>query len=124
MGGGAAVTPSVSLCMIAKDEESNLAQCLSSIAGHVDQIVVVDTGSSDNTKGVARSFGAEVYDCNPQTHPQYFFIDDEASCTQFGAPPPYSGDVALGDFGGARNESFKYARCDYRMWVDADDVVE
>lgn len=53
--------PVLSLCMIVKDEEESLPLCLKSIAGVVDQIVVVDTGSSDKTMDVARSFGAETY---------------------------------------------------------------
>ena len=48
----------ISLCLIAKNEEANLAGCLEPISGLVDEIVLVDTGSSDRTKDVAASLGA------------------------------------------------------------------
>lgn len=52
----------ISLCMIVKNEEKYLAQCLESVKAVVDEIVIVDTGSSDKTKEIAASFGAKVYD--------------------------------------------------------------
>jgi hypothetical protein len=50
----------VSLCVIARDEAEHLGPCLQSTAGAVDEIVVVDTGSSDDTIEVARAHGANV----------------------------------------------------------------
>lgn len=50
----------VSACLIVKDEEANLARCLASLAGVVDEIVVADTGSSDATVAIAESHGAKV----------------------------------------------------------------
>lgn len=50
----------VSLCMIVKNEEQYLEQCLASIGGAVDEICVVDTGSSDRTIEIAKRFGARV----------------------------------------------------------------
>lgn len=117
-------TTTVSLCMIVRDEQDNLGQCLSSVRPHVDQLVIVDTGSTDSTVSVAQSFGAEVHRFDATTHPDSFYRDDEATCTAFGAPPPFSGDVALGDFGAARQFSFEQAKCDYVLWLDADDVLE
>ena len=52
--------PLVSACMIVRNEEAHLARCLQSIAGLVDDIVIVDTGSTDSTVEIARSFGAQV----------------------------------------------------------------
>jgi glycosyltransferase involved in cell wall biosynthesis len=52
----------VSLCMIVKNEEEQLAKCLGSVKPIVDEIIVVDTGSNDRTKDIARVFGAKVYD--------------------------------------------------------------
>ena len=46
--------------MIVRDEEEMLPRCLAAVAGAVDEIVVVDTGSSDATIEIARSFGARV----------------------------------------------------------------
>ncbi len=51
-----------SLTMIVRDEENNLPACLSSVAGLFDEIVVVDTGSTDRTAEIAREFGARVFD--------------------------------------------------------------
>jgi tetratricopeptide (TPR) repeat protein len=52
---------SVSLCMIVKNEEKHLARCLRSAKPVVDEIVVVDTGSTDETQKIAVVFGARVY---------------------------------------------------------------
>ncbi len=53
----------ISVCMIVKNEERFLAQCLESLKGMVDEINIVDTGSSDRTIEIARSFGANVQEC-------------------------------------------------------------
>ncbi|PFK27217.1 tetratricopeptide repeat-containing glycosyltransferase family 2 protein [Bacillus cereus] len=86
---------SISLCMIVKNEEANLGRCLQSIEGIADEIIIVDTGSTDNTKEIARKFTKRVYD--------FQWIDD---------------------FSAARNESFRYAQKEYILWLDADDVIE
>src|SRR5262249_35851460 len=54
--------PRVSLCLIVKGEEAHLGRCLRSVADLVDEVVVVDTGSSDRTKEVAAAGGAHVHD--------------------------------------------------------------
>lgn len=51
----------ISACMIAKNEEKNIRACIESYKDIVDQIVVVDTGSTDGTKDIAQALGAEVY---------------------------------------------------------------
>lgn len=116
--------PTISLCLIAKDESANIDQCLRSVAGCWDQLIVVDTGSQDDTREVAVKFGASVYQFDHRNHPEAFFKDDEETCKLFGAPGPYSNEWALSDFAAARNESFKHATCDYVAWVDCDDVLE
>ena len=62
---------SVSLTMIVRDEEKNLSKCLESVRGLFDEIVIVDTGSIDRTKEIAREFGAKVFD--------FVWIDDFAA---------------------------------------------
>lgn len=52
----------ISLVMIVKNEEQNLANCLNSVKYIVDEIIIVDTGSTDSTKEIALSFGANVFD--------------------------------------------------------------
>lgn len=54
--------PTLSLCMIVKNEEAYIAQCLLSVVPIVDEMIIVDTGSTDRTKDIAKAFGAEVYD--------------------------------------------------------------
>jgi glycosyltransferase involved in cell wall biosynthesis len=81
--------------MIGRDEEKNLAACLSSVRGLFDEIVVVDTGSTDRTVEIARSFGSRVFD--------FVWVDD---------------------FAAARNAALARATGDYAFWLDADDIVE
>jgi predicted O-linked N-acetylglucosamine transferase (SPINDLY family)/GT2 family glycosyltransferase len=87
--------PRVSLCMIVKNEEENLPACLGSAADLVDEIVVVDTGSSDHTKEVAARFGAKIVD--------FPWVDS---------------------FAAARNESLRHATGKWIFWLDADDRLD
>lgn len=84
----------ISLCLIVKNEEDVLGRCLESAKDFADEIIVVDTGSTDKTKDIARQFTDKVYD--------FEWIDD---------------------FSAARNFVFSKATKDYQMWLDADDVV-
>jgi glycosyltransferase involved in cell wall biosynthesis len=84
----------LSLCMIVRDEEEMLPRCLGAIADAVDEIVIVDTGSSDRTIEIARSFDAKV-------------IEREWT----------------GSFSDARNASFDAATGDWVMYLDADEVL-
>ena len=63
--------------MIVRDEENNLPTCFSSVAGLFDEIVVVDTGSKDRTREIAREFGARVFD--------FVWVDDFAAAQERGA---------------------------------------
>lgn len=54
--------PKISLCLIARDEERFLAACLASVRDAVDELIVVDTGSSDATRSIALDAGAQVLD--------------------------------------------------------------
>jgi tetratricopeptide (TPR) repeat protein len=82
----------LSLCMIVKNEKANLPACLSSAQGLADEIIVVDTGSTDGTQEIARSFGAKVIQSDWQ-----------------------------GDFSLARNLSLAEAKGHWILWLDADD---
>ncbi|MBI3258868.1 MAG: glycosyltransferase [Ignavibacteriae bacterium] len=84
--------PLLSLSMIVKNEEKNLAGCLESVKNIVDEIIILDTGSTDSTMDIARSFGASVY---------------EKEWT--------------GDFAEARNESLKYCTGKWILYLDADE---
>src|SRR5579884_1711515 len=84
----------ISLCMIVKNEERFLEQCLRSVAGIVDEINIVDTGSTDRTVEIARSFGARV------EHREW-----------------------RNDFGWARNESLKMATKRWIFQLDADEEL-
>lgn len=53
--------PTISLCMIVKDEEAHIARCLDSVADLVDEIIVVDTGSTDRTVEIVSAYPAQLY---------------------------------------------------------------
>lgn len=55
-------TPDITLCMIVKNEANYLEKCLSSVQGIVSEIIIVDTGSEDNSKDIALKFGAKLID--------------------------------------------------------------
>ncbi len=82
----------ISLCVIVKNEAHYLTDCLESVKDIVDEIVVVDTGSTDNSKEIAKSFGAKVFDFN--------WVDD---------------------FSAARNFSLSKATKDWILYLDADE---
>ncbi|MDE7323039.1 MAG: glycosyltransferase [Lachnospiraceae bacterium] len=87
--------PTISLCMIVKNEEMHIARCLDSVAGLVDEMIIIDTGSTDRTVEIVSGYTSKVF-----THPW------------------------KDDFSDARNESFSRAAMDYCMWMDADDILE
>lgn len=67
----------VTLCMIVKNEEENIEGCLSKIRNLINEIVVVNTGSTDNTKNIALEFTNKVYDykwCSDFSAARNFFI--------------------------------------------------
>lgn len=84
----------LSVCMIVKNEELILERVLKCASKFADEIIVVDTGSTDNTKKIAKKFTKKIYD--------FVWVDD---------------------FSKARNASFEKATKDYLMWLDADDVI-
>lgn len=85
----------VSAILIVKNEEQRLATCLSSLKGFADQIVVVDTGSTDRTVEIAKSFGAT--------------MGEFAWCN---------------DYSAARNESLRLATGHWALWIDADEELD
>ncbi len=87
--------PRVSLCMIVKNEEAHLSACLESVADLVDEMVVVDTGSTDATAAVASRRGARVH--------SFEWIDS---------------------FAAVRNESLRHAQGDWIFWLDADEMLD
>ncbi|MFQ5686342.1 MAG: glycosyltransferase, partial [Candidatus Scalindua sp.] len=87
--------PTLSLCMIVKDEEKFLPTCLESVKDYVDEIIIVDTGSTDRTVEIAERYNTRVY-----RHPWE------------------------NSFSKARNYSLKYATCDWILILDADEEIE
>ncbi|TCN22299.1 tetratricopeptide repeat-containing glycosyltransferase family 2 protein [Mesobacillus foraminis] len=84
----------ISLCMIVKNEEGTIERCLESVKGIVDEIIIVDTGSTDRTKEIVAQYTDHVVD--------FCWVDD---------------------FAAARNFAFSHAKMDYIFWLDADDVL-
>lgn len=82
------------LCMIVKNEENTLKCCLESVKDLFDEIIIVDTGSSDDTVNIARLFTDKVH---------HFLWTD--------------------NFSEARNYAFSLATTDYAVWLDADDII-
>ncbi|HUB88085.1 MAG TPA: glycosyltransferase [Verrucomicrobiae bacterium] len=87
-------SPRLSVCLIVKNEEKFLTQCLSSVKAIAHQIVVVDTGSTDRTVEIAKSFGAEIY--------PFAWRDD---------------------FSAARNAALEHATGDWILMLDADEEL-
>jgi glycosyltransferase involved in cell wall biosynthesis len=84
----------ISLCMIVRNEEPRIAACLNSVRPYVGEMIVVDTGSTDRTREIARECGARLFEM----------------------PWPDS-------FAEARNQSIALARGRWIIWLDADDVM-
>jgi glycosyltransferase involved in cell wall biosynthesis len=87
--------PSVALCVIARDEEQFIGKCLASARPFVDEIIVVDTGSTDSTREIARAHGARV--------------EEFAWCD---------------DFSAARNVAIEAATADWILMLDADEELD
>lgn len=85
----------ISLCMIVRNEEEYIRKCLDSVKDFVDEIIIVDTGSSDNTQNICKEFGAKIYD--------YVFMDD---------------------FSDARNYSLSLATGSWILVLDADESID
>lgn len=85
----------LSACLIIKNEEAHLERCLSSLRGIVDEIVVVDTGSTDGSLAVAEKFGAKIG--------HFDWCDD---------------------FSAARNASLQLATGEWVLWIDADEELD
>ncbi|WP_408070343.1 glycosyltransferase [Butyrivibrio sp. JL13D10] len=85
----------VSLCMIVKNEEEKLGNCLDCLKDLVDEMIIVDTGSSDRTIEIAKSYGAKVFEFE-----------------------------WTGSFSDARNYSFEQATCDFIYSADADEIID
>jgi len=84
----------ISLCMIVRDSARTLRPCLESIRPWVDEMVVVDTGSTDETPRLVEELGGRLF--------HFPWCDD---------------------FSAARNESLRHAKGDWIFWMDSDDTI-
>jgi len=85
---------SISLCMIMKNEEKVLARCLNSVQGLVNEIIIVDTGSTDNSIRIAEAYGAKIVE-----------------------------DPWQDDFARPRNLSLELARGSWILILDPDEII-
>ncbi|MCF6093304.1 glycosyltransferase [Microaerobacter geothermalis] len=85
----------ISLCMVVKDEEQFLARCLESAKPYVSEIILIDTGSTDQTVSIAKEYGAKVISMNWNHH-----------------------------FAEARNLALSYAKSSWILVLDADEQME
>src|SRR3989338_1442247 len=99
-------TLTISLCMIVKNEEQLLAQALNSVKDLVDEMIIVDTGSTDKTVEIAKSFDGSINSITKK---------------------PISVKIIyfpwINDFSAARNESLKHASGDWILVLDADEII-
>ncbi|MBW2986914.1 glycosyltransferase [Candidatus Woesearchaeota archaeon] len=84
----------ISVCMIVKNEEKVLERCLNSVKSLANEIIIVDTGSTDKTKEIAKKFTDNIFDFE-----------------------------WVNDFSAARNFSLKHATCDWILVLDADEMI-
>lgn len=86
--------PTISVAMIVKNEAQDLAQCLETVQGWTDEIVILDSGSTDDTKRIALNYGAKFYE-----------------------------NADWLGFGKQRQLAQQYVTSDYVLWLDADERV-
>lgn len=91
----------ISLTIIARNEESALPRCLASVAELVDEIVLVDTGSTDRTRQIAAE-----------------------TCDRHGRRARVFDFVWIDDFSAARNKALRHASGDWIFWMDCDDWLD
>ncbi|WP_276571034.1 glycosyltransferase family 2 protein [Bacillus sp. TH13] len=87
--------PTISLCMIVKDEEKNILNCLESVKEFIDEIIIVDTGSTDQTVAICQAFNAKIF---------HFKWNNS--------------------FAEARNFGLEQATGDWILWLDADEKMD
>jgi glycosyltransferase involved in cell wall biosynthesis len=87
--------PSIALCMIIKNEQKDLPDCLNSVKDIVNEIIIVDTGSTDDSVKIAKEYGAVI---------RHYKWDD--------------------DFSAARNKSIEDVQSEWILFLDADETLE
>lgn len=85
----------LSVCIIAKNEEKNISKCLKSVQNIADEIIVIDTGSTDNTINISKEFNANIIDF------------------------PWNND-----FSAARNKALETASKDWLLFIDCDETLD
>ncbi len=113
--------PTISVCMITKNEEHNLTNCLNSVKNIVDEIIIVDTGSTDKTKDIAKKF------CEMRVS-STCLRERRASSRSTRTRSQLTAKIFdfrwVDDFSAARNESLKHATKQWILVLDADEVLD
>ena len=97
----------VSLCIIARNEEKNIEACLDSVRDIIDEVIIVDTGSTDKTKGIANDFCKKIAAKRGKSF-GFKILDFKWAH----------------DFSAARNESIRHATKDWILVLDADETLD
>jgi len=116
--------------MIVRDSSATIARCLRSVLPYVDELIIGDTGSLDDTRRIvqleADGHGKplRLLDLSPNARPELFCVDSSTTWENRHIPGPYSDAHMLVDFGAARQATWDAASGDFLLWLDSDDVLD
>lgn len=101
--------------MIVQNEQNNIEKCIQSVSKYIDEIRIVDTGSTDDTMRILKALKKaskipfEIIEINPKDNPEYWVEIEGRKRIKFAK---------------ARNLSFKDIKSDWTLWLDGDDILE
>ena len=128
--------PTVALHLLVKNGESCVGRLLDNVGPYIHEVVAVVNDTTDNTVGVLTEkckqydLALQIVEVTAETHP-HLYISDVAETYRIGAPlsgevyeGPFTGKPLLADWAGVRNLGWGLCRSEWRLFLDADDVLE